>query len=165
MDVAETVAQLKAAQETAKALSDAAQAQSALPLKANAAQESFAKAIDPQQEGKFTGSVGGQEAKKAQPGSRELGKPTERFAQPFIVNEAPADIGFSSPASTQLFAGGSLHATVQQDWHVASAHRLLTAVRAKDWANIAYYYNGSGYETNSYDNKMENAYKKFKNIA
>jgi len=128
MDVAETVAQLKAAQETAKALSDAAQAQSALPLKANVAQESFAKAIDPQQEGKFTGSVGGQEAKKAQPGSRELGKPTERFAQPFIVNEAPADIGFSSPASTLLFAGASLHATAQQDWHVASAHTFSAAV-------------------------------------
>jgi type VI secretion system secreted protein VgrG len=52
MDVAETVAQLKAAQETAKALSDAASQQQALPLKANAAQERFVKAIDPQQEGK-----------------------------------------------------------------------------------------------------------------
>ncbi|WP_027458417.1 type VI secretion system Vgr family protein [Dechloromonas agitata] len=128
MDVAETVAQLKAARETAKALSDAAQAQSALPLKANAAQERFIQAIDPQQEGKFTGSVGGQEARKAQPGSREWGEPTERFAQPFIVNEAPGDIGFSSPASTLLFAGASLHATVQQDWHVASAHTFSAAV-------------------------------------
>ena len=128
MDVAETVAQLKAARETAKALSDAAQAQSALPLKANAAQEHFIQAIDPQQEGKFTGSVGGQEARKAQPGSREWGEPAERFAQPFIVNEAPGDIGFSSPASTLLFAGASLHATVQQDWHVASAHTFSAAV-------------------------------------
>jgi len=127
MDVAETVAQLKAAQETAKALSDAASQQQALPLKANAAQERFVKAIDPQQEGKFTGSVGGQEAKKAQAGRRELGEPTERFAQPFILSEAPGDIGLASPASTLLFAGANLHATVQQDLHIASAHTVSTA--------------------------------------
>lgn len=46
-----------------------------------------------------------------------------------------------------------------------ASSRLLTAVRAKDWAKIAYYYNGPGYETNSYDKKMENVYKKIKNIA
>ncbi|MCG2576843.1 type VI secretion system tip protein VgrG [Dechloromonas sp. XY25] len=127
MDVAEAVAQLKSAHETAQALSDAAQQQQALPLKANAAQEAFLKAIDPQQEGKFSGSIGGQEAKKARPGSREVGDPTERFAQPFIVNEAPSDIGLSSPASTLLFAGANLHATVQQDFHIASAHTVSTA--------------------------------------
>ncbi|HLO62616.1 MAG TPA: DUF2345 domain-containing protein, partial [Azonexus sp.] len=54
--------------------------------------------------------------------------PTERFAQPFIVNEAPSDIGLSSPASTLLFAGANLHATVQQDFHIASAHTVSTAV-------------------------------------
>ena len=43
--------------------------------------------------------------------------------------------------------------------------KLLTAVRTKDWARIAYYYNGPGYEINSYDKKMENAYKKLKNLA
>ena len=128
MDVAESVAQLKSATETAKALSDAAQRQQALPLKANAAQEAFLKAIDPQQEGKYTGSIGGQEARKARPGSRELGEPTERFARPFIVNEAPSDIGLSSPANTLLFAGGNLHATVQQDFHIASAHTVSTTV-------------------------------------
>lgn len=128
MDVAETVAQLKAAAETAKALSDAASQQTALPLKANAAHSQFIAAIDPQQEGKFEGSIGGQAAKKAMPGSRELGDATERFAQPFIINEAPADIGLSSPASTLLFAGANLHATVQQDLHIASAHTVAAAV-------------------------------------
>ena len=128
MDVAETVEQLKTAHKTAQSLSDAAQQQQALPLKANTAQEDFLKAIDPQQEGKYTGPVGGQEARKAQPGSRTLGDPTERFARPFIVNEAPADIGLASPASTLLFAGANLHATVQQDFHIASAHTVSTAV-------------------------------------
>lgn len=127
MDVAETVAQLKAAEETAKALSDAAQQQQALPLKANAAQSQFITAIDPQQQGKFSGNIGGQAAQKAQPGSRELGEPTERFAEPFILSEAPGDIGLASPASTLLFAGANLHATVQQDLHIASAHTVSTA--------------------------------------
>ncbi|MCK7513683.1 MAG: DUF2345 domain-containing protein [Desulfobacterales bacterium] len=130
MDVAESVAQLTAAAETAKALSDAASQQSALPLQANAAQTDFIKAIDPQQDGKHAGSVGGQEAKKAAPDSRDPGEPTERFARAFIVNEAPADIGLSTPASTVLFAGGHLHTTVQQDLHVASAHTVSTAVGA-----------------------------------
>ncbi|WP_226451763.1 type VI secretion system Vgr family protein [Ferribacterium limneticum] len=127
MDVAETVAQLKAAQETAKALSDAASQQQALPLKANAAQSQFITAIDPQQQGKFSGNIGGQAAQKAQPGSRELGDLTERFAEPFILAEAPGDIGLASPASTLLFAGANLHATVQQDLHIASAHTVSTA--------------------------------------
>lgn len=128
MDVAESVSQLKAAQQTAQALSDAAQRQHALPLKANPAQTAFLQAIDPQQDGHHNGSIGGQAAQKAQPGSRNLGDPAERFAQPFILNEAPADIGFSSPASTLLFAGANLHATVQQDFHIASAYTLSTAV-------------------------------------
>ena len=128
MDVAETTSQLKAAAETAKALSDAARQQTALPLKANAAQTAFIKAIDPQQDGQHQSRVGGQEARKAIPGSRDPGDPTERFAKPFIVNEAPSDIGLSSPASTLLFAGGHLHATVQQDLHVASGHTIASAV-------------------------------------
>lgn len=128
MDVAEAVNRLTAAQQTAQALSDAAQQQNALSLKANTAQKAFLQAIDPKQDGHHNGSIGGQPARKAQPASRSLGDPTERFAQPFILNEAPADIGLSSPASTLLFAGANLHATIQQDLHLASAHTLSTAV-------------------------------------
>jgi len=90
LDVAETVAQMKAAEDTARALSDAAQAQTAQPLKANAEQTAFIKLIDPKQDGKYTGSVGGQPARKAKPGSRDPGDPTERFAAPVILAEAPA---------------------------------------------------------------------------
>ncbi|PKO28629.1 MAG: hypothetical protein CVU32_00005, partial [Betaproteobacteria bacterium HGW-Betaproteobacteria-5] len=32
-----------------------------------------------------------QAAKKANPGSRELGEPTEHFAKPVLVTEAPSD--------------------------------------------------------------------------
>lgn len=128
LDTAEAVAQLKAAAETAKALSDAASTQTALPLKANAEQMAFTKGIDPQQEGKFSGEVGGQPARKANPGSREPGEPTERFADSVILAEAPRDIGLCSPASTLLFAGEHLHATVQHDFHIASAHTISTTV-------------------------------------
>ncbi|MDR3566377.1 MAG: DUF2345 domain-containing protein, partial [Negativicutes bacterium] len=128
MDVAETVGQLRAAEATTKALSDAASAQSAQPLKANAAQSAFIEAIDPQKQGHFEGEVGGQPARKAQPGSRDLNDPTERFAKPFIVSEAPGDIGLSSPASSLVFAGQQLHVTVQQDAQLSAAHTVSVVV-------------------------------------
>jgi type VI secretion system secreted protein VgrG len=128
MDVAETVAQMKAAAETAKSLSDAASAQTASPLQANAEQRAFIKLIDPQQDGKYTTDVGGQPARKALAGSRELGESTERFAAPIILAEAPSDIGLATPASTLLYAGEHLHATVQQDFHIASAYTFSATV-------------------------------------
>ena len=134
MDVAEAVGQLKAAEATAKALSDAASAQSARPLKANAAQTNFINAIDPAKDGVFKGEVGGQPAKKAQPGSRDLAEATERFAKPFIVSEAPGDIGLTSPASSLVFAGQQLHITAQQDAQLAAAHTVsVVAGEGASW--------------------------------
>ena len=40
--------------------------------------------------------------------------------------------------------------------------KLDDELRDKDWAKFAYYYNGSGYAVNKYDEKMAAAYKKFK---
>lgn len=40
--------------------------------------------------------------------------------------------------------------------------KLDDELRDKDWAKFAYYYNGSGYAINKYDEKMEAAYIKFK---
>ncbi|PKO30592.1 MAG: type VI secretion system tip protein VgrG, partial [Betaproteobacteria bacterium HGW-Betaproteobacteria-7] len=138
MDVAEAVGQLKAAEETAKALSDAAEKQGAQPLKANAEQSKFIKSIDPKQDGKFEGSIGGQPAKKATPGSRDPGDPTERFAQAHIVLEAPSDISHSSPASTLLYAGQHLHLTSQQDLHIAAAHTHALAIgQSASWFSHA----------------------------
>lgn len=39
--------------------------------------------------------------------------------------------------------------------------RLLPALQNKDWATVAYYYNGAGYRANAYDVKMAQAYKRF----
>lgn len=39
--------------------------------------------------------------------------------------------------------------------------KLLPALRSRDWATFAYYYNGAGYRKNNYDVKLKNAYLKF----
>ena len=136
LDTAEAVSQLKAAEQTAKSLSEAAKAQNAAPLNANDTQTKLIQSIDTQQDGKYQGDIGGQAARKAQAGSRELGEPVERFAQPLILIEAPTDIGHASPASFLAHAGNHLHATVQQDLHLASAH-TVAAVTGQDasWYN------------------------------
>ncbi|MCZ4305756.1 DUF2345 domain-containing protein, partial [Zoogloeaceae bacterium G21618-S1] len=83
-------------------------------------------------------SVGGQTAQKAQPASRTLGEPTERFAQPVILTETPDDIGFASPAGTLIHTGEHLHATIQQDWHNAAAHTFSATIgKAASWFSHA----------------------------
>ncbi len=138
LDVTETVAQLRAAEHTAKALSDTAASQGAQPLAANSRQTQFINGIDPAKDGKFTGSVGGHAAQKNRPASRMPGEPTERFAQPVILTETPNDIGLASPAGTLIHTGEHLHATAQQDWHAAAAHTLSATIgEAASWFSHA----------------------------
>jgi len=40
--------------------------------------------------------------------------------------------------------------------------KLDAAVKNKEWATVAYYYNGPKYKTNNYDNKLANAYLKYR---
>ena len=134
MEIPEAVAQLRAAEQTAKTLSDAAAAQGAHALSSNRAQREFIDAIDAQKDGKYDGSVGGQEARKAQPGTRALGDAAERFAKPIMLSESPDSIGLATPASGVLYAGRHLHATTQSDLHAAAAHTLsTTAGEAASW--------------------------------
>lgn len=121
MDPTEAAGQLQAARSAAQALSDSAAAQGAPTLKANADQTRFITLIDPQQDGKYTGPIGGQAAAKPS------GQSVERFAQPVVLNEGPSDIGLASPAGLVAFAGRSLHATAQQDLHLAAAHTVSVA--------------------------------------
>lgn len=44
---------------------------------------------------------------------------------------------------------------------IQNKRRLLTAVKTKDWKEIALNYNGPGYKTFSYDTKLKVAYEKF----
>lgn len=44
---------------------------------------------------------------------------------------------------------------------IQSNKKLDAALRNKDWATFAYFYNGQGYRTYKYDTKLAAAYKKF----
>lgn len=45
---------------------------------------------------------------------------------------------------------------------IKSNNKLDKALKAKDWATFAYYYNGSAYKKYKYDTRLGAAYKKFK---
>ena len=75
-------------------MGQAAKAQGALGLTSHEAQESQAlqvllQAIDPALQGRYDAPVGGQEAKQAKAGSREIDQPVERFASAHVVLESP----------------------------------------------------------------------------
>jgi len=45
---------------------------------------------------------------------------------------------------------------------IQTDNRIFKALLSKDWKNVAYYYNGSGYSVNRYDKKLEQAEIKFR---
>jgi type VI secretion system secreted protein VgrG len=125
MDVAEALAQLKAAQDLGQRLGEAAASAQAAKLgshTAGQAWEQTLKGLDPTQDGKYDGPVNGQEAKKAQAGSRTLGEPVERFAKPYVVLDTPSTAAFVSPRSTAVFAGQDLSLVAQGDVQLTAAH-------------------------------------------
>ena len=139
LDVAGAVSQLKAAADTAQALSDAAGQHHVTPLSANAQQTAFIAIVDVEQDGKYSGSVGGQATTKPTGGARDGGDaaqgcasaagagsagaaPVERFAQPVLLAESPDRIALTTPRSALAYAGGNVHLTVQSDAHLASGH-------------------------------------------
>ena len=128
-DAAEALSSFKAAQSLGKTLGDAATAQKALTSKAAAkAQEDFIGLIDPKAKGKHAGTVGGQQAVKAQEGSHELdaSKPVEKFGAPIVLIDSAASVNFATPASTVLFAGKQLNWTTQGDVHMTAAHTVAS---------------------------------------
>lgn len=127
MDAAESVSLFKGAQALAGTLGDAAVQQGALFSKdAAKAQTDFIERIDPAAQGKYAGAVGGQEALKARPGSRELdaGQPVEKFGSALVLMDAAASMNWATPASTVIYAGQQLHWTAQSDLHFAAAHTV-----------------------------------------
>jgi type VI secretion system secreted protein VgrG len=125
MDVTEAVAQLNAAQDLGQRLSEAAASAQAAKLESHTPDKTWAqtlKGLDAAQDGKYDGPVNGQEARKAKPGSRELGEATERFAKPYVVLDTPSTAAFVSPASTAMFAGQDLSFVAQGDVQVTAAH-------------------------------------------
>ncbi|MBN3854872.1 type VI secretion system tip protein VgrG [Paraburkholderia sp. Ac-20340] len=115
MDLGESVAQLKQAVKTAQGLDRAALGASAGGLAGNDAQAAFLKAIDPTQDGRYSGSVNGQSATKP-----VSGDPVERFAAPAVVLESPENVVLSTSNSAVAYAEQHVHVTAQSDAHLAA---------------------------------------------
>ncbi|MDE2401362.1 MAG: DUF2345 domain-containing protein, partial [Burkholderiales bacterium] len=116
-----------AARQLGDALSQSARQQGAQGLASHDAQQAMqqhADAMDPQAQGKYNGSVNGQEAKKAQSGSRTLTDPVEKFAKPLLHLDTPASAVWVTPASISLFSGHDTSLSMQGDVHLTSAHTL-----------------------------------------
>lgn len=129
MDVAEAVAQFKAAQSLGDALRDAAdQSQALFSDDAAKAQEDFIAQIDPQAKGRYDGAVGGKTALKAKAGSRELDgeQPVEKFGAAIVLMDSAASVNWATPASTVVYAGRQMQWTTQSDMHIAAAHTVST---------------------------------------
>lgn len=126
-DTADGLGRLTAAQELGTQLAGAASSQQALTSReATAAQRDFITQTDPRQSGKQPGAVNGQQALKAQAGSRapDSGQPVEKFGAPLVWMDSPASINWATPASTVLFAGKQLHWSTHGDLHLAAAHTV-----------------------------------------
>ncbi|MES3023905.1 MAG: type VI secretion system Vgr family protein [Pseudomonadota bacterium] len=127
LDTLEALGALKVSQALAKALTGAAAQQQALFSEDGAkAQADFIEQIDPKEKGKYSESVGGQDALKAVNGDRALDTelPVEKFGTPLVLMESPASVNWATPASTVIFAGAQLHWTTQSDLHMTAAHTV-----------------------------------------
>jgi uncharacterized protein (DUF2345 family) len=120
MDVAESVGQLKQAALTARQLDGAAIDAKAEGLGANGAQADLLRAIDPQQDGKYTGPVNGQASTKASGTERNGSDPVERFAVPAIVMESPENVALVTPKTAVSYAAEHVHLTAQGDAHYSA---------------------------------------------
>nr|WKF57896.1 Actin cross-linking toxin VgrG1 [Paraburkholderia busanensis] len=127
MDIGESVGQLRQAVDTAKRLDGSATGAKAGGLAGNAAQADFLKAIDPQQDGKYTSAVNGQSATRPTATQREGGDPVERFATPAVVLESPESIALTTPASAVSYAAEYTHVTVQGDAHLGAGATVAGA--------------------------------------
>jgi type VI secretion system secreted protein VgrG len=125
MDAAEAVAQLKAAQQLGQALSQSAQQQGAQALHAFDAQQavsSHVEAMCPTAQGKYTGLVNGQDAKKAN--GRTLTDPVERFAKPLVHLDTPVTAAFVTPSNISVFSGQDTGLAVQGDVQITAGQTL-----------------------------------------
>ncbi len=123
MDAAEAVAQLRAARQLGEALSQSARQQGAQGLTSHDGDQAWqhhAEQMDPQAQARYEGSVGGQQAKKAQ--GRTLTDPVERFAKPLLHLDTPVSASFVTPTSIHLFSGQDTSLSAQGDVHSTSAH-------------------------------------------
>ena len=82
------------------------------------------EAMDPSAQGRYAGAVGGQDARQARAGSRELGDPVERFAKPLLHLDTPTSAAWVTPASIHLFSGQDHSFSAQGDVHLTAVSRI-----------------------------------------
>ena len=122
MDAAEAVAQLRAAQDLAERLGQAARHARALDLAPHAeATRELLRHLDPAQDGAYAGPVHGQDAHKLD-AQRQPGDPVERPAAPSITFDTPCTLAQLSEASIVHYAAEDQAWVAQGDWHEAAAH-------------------------------------------
>ena len=90
------------------------------------------EAMDPGAQGRYQGPVGGQDARQARAGSRELADPVERFAKPLLHLDTPTSAAWVTPASIHLFSGQDHSVSAQGDVHLTAAH-TVSSVSGQTW--------------------------------
>ncbi|MFD2452087.1 DUF2345 domain-containing protein [Ideonella paludis] len=109
----------------AQRLTQAAQTGQAQALTAHAESiPALIKTLDPEQDGKITATINGQEAQKAQ--GRDLTEPVEAPSTPTILLDTPSSQAWLSDASIASYAGQDLARVAQGDQHETAAHTHAT---------------------------------------
>lgn len=126
-DAQEALALMRGAQNAAQRINDAAAQRQARPLAATGQYDAQIRAMDPKGDGRYPGSVGGQQAVKAGGGERGGTDPVERIDGARLLVDAPSSLNLSTPASAILHASGNLHVTAQADGHVAARQTFASA--------------------------------------
>ncbi|SSW64487.1 type VI secretion system tip protein TssI/VgrG [Achromobacter agilis] len=126
-DAKEALALMRGAQNAAQRINDAAAQRQARELTATGQYDAQIKAIDPKADGRYPGSVGGQQAIKASGGGRTGTEPVERIDGARMLIDAPSSLNLSTPASTILHASENLHVTAQADGHIAARQTFASA--------------------------------------
>jgi hypothetical protein len=74
------------------------------------------------------------------------------------------ELGFATVGAMWTYAKQSEENQVDLGMRfIKSEPALLNALKTKNWARFAYFYNGAKYKENDYDTKLLTAYNKFKN--
>lgn len=126
-DAQEALALLRGARNAASRINDAATQRQARPLAANEQYDALIKAVDPKADGRYPGSVGGQQAVKAAGGERGGSDPVERIDGARMLIDAPSSMNLATPASAVLHASENLHVTAQADGHIAARQTFASA--------------------------------------
>ncbi|TWI12640.1 type VI secretion system Vgr family protein [Aerolutibacter ruishenii] len=108
LDTAEAVSQLRGAEQTAQALSEALGQHNVPVLQANEPQSALIEVVDAPN----ADSASGEQADTS----------PNPFSTAALLTEGPDSLAFATPKSALAYAGSHLHLTAQDDTHLAAGH-------------------------------------------